>query len=172
MTATALQDAINNTAYRGITGYEKGRSLTQSELHFKDELISLGINTATADELFRNGINDNSRLVSYNQKKISALILSISKNKHPLCPDTSKVHLSQVFADRLATLVEWIKFQPRIGASIDASNWNQNYSEKRTDDRVISELETEQSNAENDLVLPPALEEMNKFREFDESFKE
>ena len=100
------------------------------------------------------------------------MILSISKNKYPLCPDPSKIHLSQVFADRLATLVEWIKFQPRIGAPIDASHWIQNYSEKQTEDRVISELETEQSNAENDLVLPPALEEMNKFREFDESFKE
>ena len=132
-----------------ITGYQQGRNLNRSELNFRNELVSLGINTETADELFRNWINDNIRLISYNQKKISALILSISKNKHPLCPDTSKLHLSQVFGDRLVTLVEWIKFQPRIGAPIDAINWDQN-SKRRTEDRVISELETEQSNAEND----------------------
>ena len=89
-----------------------------------------------------------------------------------MCPDPSEIHLSQVFADRLATLVAWIKFQPRIGVSFDASHWIQNVSEKRTEDRVFSELETEQSNAEADLDLPPSLEEMNKFREFDESFKE
>ena len=52
MTAAALQDAIDNTSIGGITGYEKGRNINRSERHFKDELISLGINTETADELF------------------------------------------------------------------------------------------------------------------------
>ena len=82
----------------------------------------MGVCYATADELFRAGLDSVGELVKMEtSKQVQYALLNINNKKTPLCPEKYKVHIGQGFTDSLITFIEWLKYRPSIGG--EASTW-------------------------------------------------
>ena len=169
-----VQDAIERAnQLEGIPGYAGERTLTPTEVVFREILESFGLNRITADELFRTGHSSTDSLRDMDDSAIKSLVNGVNKTKHNYCPDPKQVYVGRVFGDRLKLFVAWIDFQPLIGATATPVDWVADPdAESKTRERLKSLKEDDSNTAAGDLTLPEPLTAMSKFKEFDERFRE
>eukprot|EP00536_Pseudo-nitzschia_multiseries_P007290 jgi/Psemu1/17489/gm1.17489_g len=136
--------------------YAGERALTATEVVFREILEPLGLNQATAKELFCNGYSDTKALRDLEQSSIKSLVNGLNKNKHNFCLDPTEL------------FVAWIEFQPLIGATATTVDWMADLqAEEKTQRRLKTLKEDDRNTAAGDLTLPEPLTTMSKFKELD-----
>uniref|UniRef100_A0A7S4AWK1 Uncharacterized protein n=1 Tax=Pseudo-nitzschia australis TaxID=44445 RepID=A0A7S4AWK1_9STRA len=90
----------------GIPGYFGERALLPQERDLKVVFKSLGINAASAYELFRNRISAIAKIIRMKDKELDGLTASINKEKSPLCPDPGNVFITTQFRQGLDVFIE------------------------------------------------------------------
>ena len=94
-----IADAAAIDDIGGIYGYRGGDILEPEEAAFHKLLVGMGINSETADEVFRQGIDGTASLRRLTTEQIKSTIYNITRNKSPDCPDPSRVFLGAAFED-------------------------------------------------------------------------
>jgi len=90
----------------GIPGYFGERALLPQERDLKVVFKSLGINAASADELFRNRISSIAKMIWMKEKDLDGMTTSINKKKSPLCPAPENVFITTQFRQGLDVFIE------------------------------------------------------------------
>uniref|UniRef100_A0A7S4EL70 Uncharacterized protein n=1 Tax=Pseudo-nitzschia australis TaxID=44445 RepID=A0A7S4EL70_9STRA len=156
----------------GIPGYFGERALLQQEQDLKNVFKSLGINSASADELFRNQISSISKLIRMKEKELDGLTTSINKKKSPLCPDPGHVFITTQFRQGLDVFIEWVRYHGLIGDDASASAYlRDHFAQEKTLAR-LEELElSKEADKGSDLDLPLGLTSMKQFIPWEERVK-
>eukprot|EP00536_Pseudo-nitzschia_multiseries_P000014 jgi/Psemu1/74/gm1.74_g len=154
-----VQDAVEHAEQlEGIPGYAGERSLTPTEIVFREILESFGLNRITTDELFQTGNRRTGSLRDMDELAIKSLVNGVNKTKHNYCPDPKQVYIGRVFGDQLKLFLTWIEFQPLIGATATLVDWMSDpEAEAKTWARLKSLKEDDSNTAAGDLTLPEPL---------------
>ena len=156
----------------GIPGYFGERALLPQEQDLKNVFISLGINSASADELFRNQISSISKLIRMKDKELDGVPISINKNKSPLCPNPGHVFISAQFRQGLGVFIEWVRYQGIIGGDASASAYLRDPNAQEHTLARLEELElSEKADKGSDLDLPLNLTSMKQFIPWEDRVK-
>ena len=65
----------------GVYGYIRGAALSANEMAFYQAIIGLGINSDTADEVFRQGLSEIDTMSQLTTEKLKNIIYNVSRNK-------------------------------------------------------------------------------------------
>ena len=105
----AISHAVHRAKRKGgIPGYCRERKLNDDKDKLRNLYVSLGVCYATADELFRGGLDSVGELTKMEtSKQVQYALLNINKKKTSLCPEKYKVYIGQGSIKSLITFIEW-----------------------------------------------------------------